>query len=131
MWPFNKRTTSVQNHTNNGDISPTLTNAQPEENNSTSSTPWGDKLREANGINPDDKPKEQIVERHPVMNTPFTIINKLGKEDTYCITSGKYRLTEEDMTYKECKDCIEHKSWILISGLMIALIETEKEQSKN
>lgn len=68
-----------------------------------------------------DKPQtEQLIEQHPVPETPFTIIKYADK---WFLSMGKYRLTEPAQTREEIENLINDTSWNRITQVIMTIVE--------
>lgn len=74
-------------------------------------------LHENNGTTP--QPGYDLLERHEVENTPFTIVG--NDEDGFIITMGIMRLTDKK-DFHECMDMIKDKSYDLIVTMVNGMI---------
>lgn len=69
---------------------------------------------------------EELIKRHQVKDTPFTII-ELNKDENNKIffgTLGKYRITEDYKTLEECETEVNIINWNKITNICALLIET-------
>lgn len=74
---------------------------------------------------------KQLVEQHPIKDTPFSAVKF---EDKWFLTLGKYRLTNQLNSKKECETEAKDASWIRIMQVIKIVIqehETEKELINN
>lgn len=83
-----------------------------------------DRASSLTAINVDERPirEDEIVKRERVEGTPFTIVQM---ENKTFIALGMYRISNEDLTYKDCKEAIKNKDWGLILNVarLIAMDE--------
>lgn len=63
---------------------------------------------------------EELIRRHSVLNTPFTIITT---DEGSFITMGRYRLTEAK-SFEECMEDIDNKDWNLLTSVISIIHET-------
>lgn len=74
---------------------------------------------------------KQLVEHHPIKDTPFSAVKF---EDKWFLTLGKYRLTNQLQSKKACEEEAKDASWIRIMQVIKIVIqehEAEKELIKN
>jgi hypothetical protein len=75
--------------------------------------------------NKDDYSKtEELVERYPVKNTPFTIITI---EDENFGVMGEYRITESYKSRGECEDALVPFTWNRMIQVVMILEEIRKK----
>lgn len=67
---------------------------------------------------------EQLVEQHPIKNTPFTALKYDGK---WYLTMGKYRLTKELQTKEKCIYESKNASWNRLMQVIQIMIDNNTE----
>lgn len=67
---------------------------------------------------------EQLVERIPLENTPFTAIRT---EKIWFLTMGKYRLTNQLGSLEECKAEAEDMTWNRLVQVIQIMIEANEK----
>lgn len=70
---------------------------------------------------------DELVKRENVKGSPFSIIQT---ENQTFIALGMYKVSQEGLTYKQCKEAIETKDWSLILNVsrLIAMDEIKVDQ---
>jgi hypothetical protein len=68
---------------------------------------------------------EELVKRHEIEETPFTIVETDGY---FFATIGQYRITEPKDTLEECRDEVTKFTWNNITNLIITITEILKNQ---
>ena len=82
----------------------------------------------ANKVNKEDSgPKEELIERHEIPNSPFEVITTNGKSFG---TMGNYRLTQPG-SKKQIKKELEKITWNRIIQIVMILNEITNKQRTN
>lgn len=70
---------------------------------------------------------DEMVKRENVKGSPFSIIQT---ENKTFIALGMYKVSQDELSYKECKEAIEKKDWSLILNVarLIAMDEIKIDQ---
>jgi hypothetical protein len=69
-------------------------------------------------VNKKDSGNEQVIERFPIENSPFTVISV--DEDHFGVM-GEYRMTENYKSRGECEDELKCITWNRIIQVMMVL----------
>ena len=72
------------------------------------------------------KENKELLERHEVENTPFTII---GTEGKYFGSMGKFRITEPKGTKEEIEKELGEITWNRIVQIILLLLEVVESEA--
>ena len=79
--------------------------------------------------NNNDSSNNEIIERFPIENSPFTVITV---NNEHFGVMGEYRMTESYETRKECAEELEKITWNRIIQVLMVLNEiTSKDEKFN
>lgn len=75
----------------------------------------------------DKQQSGELITRVNIPDTPFTAI-KMGDEDGYFLTLGKYRLTKGNKTLNELQYRTEGVDWNLLINVIGVIVTEDKNQ---
>lgn len=73
-----------------------------------------------NVVKEKNKKNKELVERHEIENSPFTVIKT---ENDVFGTMGKYRITEPYDSIEECEKALKEFSWNRVMQVVMLLVE--------